>query len=91
MVGREIFSYHQESQGVFYDVRSPLHLLRFIRNSSDLCGHSGEVPAAVRRAFDACGGIHRFFLRKFPHLLVQAWRGATASATVRSTVPHWTK
>jgi len=79
VVGREIFSYHQESQGVFYDVRSPLHLLRFIRNSSDLCGHSGEVPAAVRRTFDACGGIHRFFLRKFPHLLVQAWRGATAS------------
>ena len=50
-------------------------LLRFVRNSSASHGHFGEFPAALRARLEAQpGGLAGLVLRRFPCLLLAAWR-----------------
>ena len=60
-----------------YDTRLTSHLLRFIRNTSDVCGHRGEMPRELRRVLeDQYGSIAAYFVSEFRWLVVGCWRAA---------------
>ena len=64
-------------QGAQYDTRLTTHLLRFIRNTSDLCGHGGEMLPSLRRELDGkYGGIVAYILRHFDWLIIGCYRAA---------------